>query len=173
MPTPVRPEDAFADQLEWLSHRYDPGYFLGGTLRPELRLSLGVRAKRLAAVLALGKGLGALGILVGVWIASGIPFADPWSLSSGGLSLLVARKMWTAAQADARGVGLDLGDEARRVRRTTSMIAVATCVTFVGALLAVLASAALRSLLSGELAVPVGLAVSLLIAVLLRTRGSE
>ncbi len=30
--------DSFADWREWLDHRYDPGYFLGGRIHPMFRV---------------------------------------------------------------------------------------------------------------------------------------
>ena len=56
-PSPEGPEGPFADQVEWMTHSLDPGYYLGGRVRPELRSSLGHGGKRVAAVLAFGSGV--------------------------------------------------------------------------------------------------------------------
>jgi hypothetical protein len=97
MLTPRKPEDPFADQLEWLNNRYNPGYFLGGILRPEYRLSLGSRAKRVAGVLLLASGTSLLGGAVLFMFAMGTFLTDPWALLLGPLSLLAGLKMWRSA----------------------------------------------------------------------------
>ena len=58
--------DPFAAYTEWIEHRYDPGYFLGGRIPPHLRAaSLGPRGRRLSGLmLMIGGGLPALGIAV-------------------------------------------------------------------------------------------------------------
>jgi hypothetical protein len=138
MPTPQKPDDPFADQREWLNNRYNPGYFLGGTLRPELRLSLGRRAKRVAGVLALASGVGVLGIGVGVMASTGIFVPDPWSLFVGPLSVLVGIKMWRSARAVpppadpiAQPTGdpttdPEIADQARNIGPIVGMVIVAT-----------------------------------------------
>jgi hypothetical protein len=173
MPTPLSPDDAFADQVEWLSHRYDLGYLLGGTIRPELRLSFGVRAKRLAAALALGTSVGIFSLLLTIWIGMGIPVADPLSVGTGVLSFFVARRMWKAADADASGVRLDFLEEAGRLSRTLWLVALATLLAVAATFMTVVPAGALWSLSSSELDAPVGLGLCLLVAALLKVRASK
>src|SRR5688572_5850390 len=103
--TPEKPEDPFKDQLEWLKHRYDPGHYLGGTIAPQLRLSLGRRAKRAAAVLAFLSGLG--GLALGALYAAEAGWSVPWELALGPLSLLAGLKLWMSSRAEAPVPGFD------------------------------------------------------------------
>lgn len=157
----------FADQLEWQDHRYDPGYFLGGTLRPELRLSLGPRAKRVAAVLAFGSGLGVIGFMATANAAFGVPVPDPYSLGFGGLSLLVGRKMWRAA---GREGSLDLPEETGRLYRVALMASLATALVAIGGFAAVLLVAAVKAVMKGHMAIAASF-VLILMAAALRRRG--
>ncbi len=127
MRVPEKPEDPFADQLEWLEHRYDPGHFLGGTLRPELRLSLGKRAKRVAAILAfLSGGVLAVGALMTFQMGSA---ADPWAVMLAPLSLLVGIKMWMSARPEKPAIDVDpdpdTANEGRKIGQVMGMVALA------------------------------------------------
>jgi hypothetical protein len=157
----------FADQMEWLDHRYDPGHFLGGTLRPELRLSLGPRAKRVAAVLAFGSGVGIIAFMATVNAATGVPVPDPYSLGFGGLSLLVGRKMWRAAGREA---ALDLPEETGRIYRVALLASLATALVGIGGFAAVLLVAAVKAVMKGHMAIAAS-AVLILVVVALRRRG--
>jgi hypothetical protein len=157
----------FANQMEWLDHRYDPGYFLGGTLRPELRLSLGPRAKRVAAILAFGSGAGIIALMATVNAAMDVPVPDPYSLGFGGLSLLVGRKMWRAA---GREGALDLPEETGRLYRVALMAGLATALVAIGGFAAVLLAAAVKAVMKGHMAIAASL-VLILVAVALRRRG--
>lgn len=157
----------FADQMEWLDHRYDPGHFLGGTLRPELRLSLGPRAKRVAAVLAFGSGVGIIALMATLNVATGAPVADPYSLGFGGLSLLVGRKMWRAAGREA---ALDLPEETGRIYRVALLAGLATALVAIGGFAAVLLVAAVKAVMKGHMAIAASI-VLILVAVALRRRG--
>ena len=157
----------FADQLEWQDHRYDPGYFLGGTLRPELRLSLGPRAKRVAAALAFGSGTGVIALMATVSAAMGVPVPDPLSLGFGGLSLLVGRKMWRAA---GRQAALDLPAETCWIYRVALLASLATALVALGGLAAVLLVAAVKAVMKGHMAIAASV-VLILVAVALRRRG--
>lgn len=103
---PLRdPYAPFALQLEWLANRYNPGYYLGGTIRPELRMAaLGWHAKRLAGALAFFVGVEGLAsaALLHV-VARTLP--DPWSLGFGVLNVLVGVRLWKAAGPQAPGAG--------------------------------------------------------------------
>jgi hypothetical protein len=164
LPRGLRP---FADQMEWLDHRYDPGHFLGGTLRPELRLSLGTRAKRVAAVLAFGSGAGVISLMATVNAAMGVPVPDPYSLGFGGLSLLVGRKLWRAAGREA---ALDLPEETGRIYRVALLASLATAVVALSSLAVVLLVAAVRAVMKGHMAITAS-AVLILLLVALRRRG--
>ena len=157
----------FADQLEWQDHRYDPGYFLGGTLRPELRLSLGPRAKRVAAALAFGSGMGVIGFMATVNAAMDVPVPDPYSMGFGGLSLLVGRKMWRAAGREA---ALDLPAEKGWIYRVVLLASLATALVAIGGLAAVLLVAAVKAVMKGHMGIAAGV-VLILVAVALRRRG--
>jgi len=128
MPVPVLPDDPFRDQLEWLNHRYDPGHFLGGTLRPELRLSLGREGKRMAGLLAFASGFGVLAILAALGALGHLP-PEPRSLVAGLLSVLVGRRMWKSAASGAPGAAMEAGGEGRKLGRMASMALVATLAT--------------------------------------------
>lgn len=70
------PSDPFADYLEWIEHRYDPGYYLGGNLPPHLRkASLGPRARRLAGIL-----LGIMALETLAAIAGNLGSMSQWEL---------------------------------------------------------------------------------------------
>ena len=157
----------FADQMEWLDHRYDPGYFLGGTLRPELRLSLGARAKRVAAILAFGTGAGIIVLMATLNVATGVPAPDPYSLGLGGLSLLVGRKMWRSAGQDA---ALDVPAETGRIYRVLLMASLATAVVALSGLAAVLLVAAVIAVKRGHMGIAASV-VLILVALALRRRG--
>jgi hypothetical protein len=157
----------FADQMEWLDHRYDPGHFLGGTLRPELRLSLGTRAKRAAAVLAFASGVGVIGLMAAINAAMGVPVPDPYSLGFGGLSLLVGRKLWRAAGREA---ALDVPQETGRIYRVFLLASLATVVVALSGLAAVLLVAAVAAVRRGHMAIAAS-AVLILVVVALRRRG--
>jgi len=157
----------FADQMEWLDHRYDPGHFLGGTLRPELRLSLGTRAKRVAAVLAFGSGMGVIGLTAGVNAAIGVTVADPYSLGFGGLSLLVGRKMWRAAGREA---AVDLPEETGRIYRLTLLASLATAVVALSLLAAVLLVAAVLAVMKGHMAIAASAVLVFVMVALRRSR---
>jgi hypothetical protein len=172
MPKALRPEDAFADQIEWLSHRYDPGYFLGGTIRPELRVSLGARAKRVAGVFAFASGLGILGTLVAVSIAVGMALPDPWSLSVGVLSLLAGVKLWRTAGADSGTTRVDVGAEAKRLSQAASLTSLGAVIIALASIALVTLVAAVASLLRGQVGLPVGAGVLLAMWLLHRRRGS-
>ena len=172
MPTGLEPEDAFADQVEWLNHRYDPGYFLGGTLRPELRLSLGANAKRVAGVLAFVWGLGILGILVGMWVASGCFVPEPWSLSSGILSLLVGRRMWTSARTGGAAERLNLPEEVRRFFRVVTMTLLGAGLIAVVCLAMLWLVGGLVSLFRGQVGIPTSIGILLITVFLHRARAS-
>lgn len=163
---PKRPEGPFADQLEWLDHRYDPGHFLGGTLRPELRLSLGRRAKRAAAVLAFGAGAATIALMATLTITMGF-IPEPYSWGFGVLSLLVARRMWTAADREG---ALDLPDEKERLYRVTLLVCLATVLVALGGLAAVLLAAAVAAMMKGHMGILASV-VLLLVAGALRRRG--
>lgn len=90
-------DEPFEVQLEWLDNRYNPGYFLGGTIRPELRVaSLGWHAKRFAGAFALCSGVTALAMSAVLLVATRV-LPDPWSLGLGLLYVLVGVRMWRAA----------------------------------------------------------------------------
>jgi hypothetical protein len=163
LPRGLRP---FADQMEWLDHRYDPGHFLGGTLRPELRLSLGARAKRAAAVLAFGSGAGVIALMATLTAEFGF-VPEPYSLGLGALSLLVGRKMWRAANREA---ALDLPEETGRIYRVTLLASLATAVVALSGLGVVLLAAAVRAVMKGHMAIAAS-AVLILVVVALRRRG--
>jgi hypothetical protein len=160
------PEQPFADQLEWLRHRYDPGYFLGGTLRPELRLWLGPRAKRAAAVLALGWGAGAAALFLAGLLSLGV--RDPLSFAFAVVSLHVARKLWRSAAADRP---VDTAAEAGSIRRGLVMVLLATGMAAVIGLAVfaalVLATAALR----GHAGIAAAIFVAVAVAATWRRRG--
>jgi hypothetical protein len=166
------PDDAFADQVEWLNHRYDPGYFLGGTLRPELRLSLGANAKRVAGVLAFVSGLGILGILVGMWVASGYFVPEPWSLSSGILSLLVGRRMWKSAEMDGTAGVLSLPEEVRRFLRVVAMTSLGAGLIAVACLALLWLVGGLVSLFRGQVGIPTSIGILLITVFVHRARAS-
>jgi len=110
-PLPLRYlDEPFADQLEWLDNRYNPGYFLGGTIRPELRVaSLGWHAKRLAGAFALFSAVPSL-VVAAVLLVVARMLPDPWSLGLGLLYVLTCVRMWRAAACqtpspERRGAG--------------------------------------------------------------------
>ena len=156
----------FADQLEWQDHRYDPGYFLGGTLRPELRLSLGPRAKRVAAALAFGSGMGVIAFVATLTAEFGF-VPEPYTPSLGVLNLLVGRKMWRAANREA---ALDLAEETGRIYRVTLVASLATAVVALSGLAAVLLVAGVKAVMNGHMAIAASV-VLILVAVALRRRG--
>src|SRR5262245_55795964 len=135
MPKTEDPEEPFANQLEWQRHRYDPGHFLGGTLRPEYRLSLGARAKRVAAILSLARGIGLLGRLTVMSIGYGMFLPDPFSLFLGGLTLLVGIKMWTSARAEPAGEDLDVAETRQNIGRVAGIVLVGTAIAVLAALI--------------------------------------
>ncbi len=58
--------DPIADYIEWTQNRYNPGYFLGGRIRPELRKArLSPRGRRLSAALLAIEGLMSLALSIG------------------------------------------------------------------------------------------------------------
>ncbi len=62
------PEPAWADYAEWTANRYNPGYYLGGTLVPHLRKSrLSLRARRMSAGLLAIQGTLQLLVTYGMW----------------------------------------------------------------------------------------------------------
>jgi hypothetical protein len=170
MTLPESAEGPFAVQVEWLDHRYDPGYFLGGTLRPELRLALGVRAKRLAAVLAAVEGLALLALAALTQIAAGVFMPDPFTSTVGLLSVLVGRRMWLAANADAKIGKLDVAEEGRRFSQVLAMVAIATAVFSILAIAALAAVVSATLLSRGHAGTAAALSV-LIIVVVLRAKG--
>ena len=62
--------DPIADYIEWTQNRYNPGYFLGGRIRPELRKArLSPRGRRLSAALLALQGLMSLTLSIGYLVA--------------------------------------------------------------------------------------------------------
>jgi uncharacterized membrane protein YfcA len=116
------PNTPFADQLEWLANRYNPGYFLGGTIRPELRAaSLGWHAKRVAGAFAISSGAMVLA-LASFPLAARMP-PDPWSLGLGLLSIVAGIRMWRApAIRPLRPNDSRPGDEGRLCIRVAAMV---------------------------------------------------
>ena len=161
---PKDPFAPFADQLEWLNHRYDPGHFLGGTLRPELRLSLGMRGKRTAAVLALGSGVGIIGPSALLVWPLGVP-PDPFSLGLGVLNILVARRLWSAAAVQGKA---DVVEEASRSLRVVAVVGLATSVVVVSIVATVVLIGALTAMVKGQMAIAGVVAVLFAIAALRR-----
>lgn len=167
--SPKRPEDPFADQLEWLVHRYDPGHYLGGTIRPELRQSLGSRAKRFAAVWAFVSGVGPMCLVIWLMAGSGQWLPDPWSFGAGVLGALAAVKLWKSADRDARAASLDWAEEGRRFYKVVGMVALCTLVTAVVSLILISGAAAATAIVKGRAGVFAGAGV-LVVMVLLRWR---
>lgn len=145
------PDEPFAQQLEWLNHRYDPGYYLGGNLRPELRFSMGPRAKRVAALLALGPLVGWLSISFWAAVATGQFVPEPFSFIAALFHLQVGRRLWGSAGAEAP---LDRIGEGRRLLRASGMTVLATAVAvLIGfGLLIVVGAVTALSLGHGEIA---------------------
>ena len=141
------PDGPFGLQVEWLNHRYDPGYFLGGTLRPELRSTLGSHGKGFAAVWAFSSGAALLGVTLLVAAAMRTPFLGPLILASALLRLQVGRRMWRAANANAPGGALDKMACAARLCQVAWMALVG------GAFFVLAALATLGSLVVATLAV--------------------
>jgi hypothetical protein len=169
---PEQPEDPFFDQLEWLNNRYNPGYFLGGTLVPELRLSLGRRAKRVAGLLAFTSGAGVTAVCVLMSVAFGAP-PDPWSAALGVLNLLVGLKMWRSARSEASKESLDVGDERRQLGRALGMVVLATLLVSSAAVTAVVIVAVAVALSGGATGIAAGLAVLAAIVALRGRRDSR
>ncbi len=97
---PRDPDAPFADQLEWLANRYNPGYFLGGTIRPELRVAtLGRHAKRVAGALAFVSGAGMLALLALMVVVLRLP-PDPLSTGLGVVYVLAGLRFFRAAAAE-------------------------------------------------------------------------
>jgi len=138
-PPEFDPEEPFALQLEWLANRYNPGYFLGGRIRPELHVSsLGWHAKRNAAVVAFFFGLVSLATSFAETVFIRLP-GDPWSLAFGLLSVAAGVRIWSAA--GQLGPRPEYGDpgEGRQLLRAVGlaalavvMLAIATAVALFG-----------------------------------------
>jgi hypothetical protein len=173
MPGPPTPESIFHDQLEWLSHRYDPGHYLGGTIRPELRLSLGVKAKRVAAALALVSALAALGLLLTSWIASRAFVPEPWSLSLGVLGILVARRLWTSAATDGVSSTEAIADGMGRLVRVVGMTLLAAFCVALGVLALILLYGGVVALFRGQTGVATAASLLLALALLHRWRSAQ
>jgi len=83
--------DPIANYTEWVDNRHNPGYYLGGNLKPHLRKgALGPRARRKAGPL--------LGIMAVMTIAAAIASFDP------------NEKLGSIACATARTSGHDSGN---------------------------------------------------------------
>lgn len=97
MPRGKGGQDPIGNYIEWTHHRYDPGHYLGGTIKPELRKSsLGPRATRLSGMLLLGSGLGGLVLTAFAGYSDGPGAALGFGLYAG---LLVAAgvSMWRSS----------------------------------------------------------------------------
>jgi hypothetical protein len=136
--TEFDPEQPFALQLEWLANRYNPGYFLGGTIRPELRLaSLGWHARRVAGVLALLSGAPLLLAVLVTAVVGRIP-PDPWSLGFGLLSLTAGLRMWKVARTPTPSRHVASPAEGRKLLRALALAVLGAGVVVVGCALALL-----------------------------------
>ncbi|MCU0241064.1 MAG: hypothetical protein MUF51_01420 [Vicinamibacteria bacterium] len=155
------------DQVEWLNNRYNPGYFLGGTLRPELRLAtLGWHAKRVAGALALVSGVGML--LLGVMLLVLYHVPDPWTLILGMLQFMAGIKILESA-ADQRPANDATGFvEEQAVRRIVGQMVLGVVLVAAISAAIVLAVAAIASIRTGAFGIVA--AVSVLIAIILIRR---
>jgi hypothetical protein len=154
------PEGPFADQVEWMNHRLDPGHYLGGTLRPEFRPSIGHGARRVAAVLVFLSGL----VVFGFAIAR----RDPVGLLGGLLGVLVGWRLWRFAN---RGESSwSIGDGIRLLFRVVGTTAIGAIVIalVVAALLAAVALPVL--VMHGHEDLLAVAAVLVIVAVQLRAR---
>ena len=120
-PPEFDPERPFALQLEWLANRYNPGHFLGGTIRPELRVaSLGWHGKRIAGAWVLIEGSAAL----------------PWSLPFGLLCVVAGIRMWKVATKPVPSRHIANPAEGRELRRAIALAGLGVGVVAVGSMLA-------------------------------------
>ena len=122
-PPPVQdPSAPFALQLEWLANRYNPGYFLGGTIRPELHMaSLGWHAKRSAGVLAVATGVATLAPSALMLLASRM-LPDPWSPGFGLLTVLAGVRLWRAAAPRATSAREEERPQGGKALRVAAMV---------------------------------------------------
>jgi hypothetical protein len=98
----TRHPDPISTYIEWTTHRYDPGYYLGGNPPPHLQVSLGPKARRLAGWL--------LGVVAFTSTASVMALSDlePWwgllaDASLAGLTAFAAVKMYRSGATTPRG----------------------------------------------------------------------
>jgi hypothetical protein len=130
------PEEPFALQLEWLANRYNPGHFLGGTIRPELRVaSLGWHGKRLAGALALITGFVVLLTSLAITVVGRLP-PDPWSLGFGLLSVAAGIRMWKVAKKPVPSRHVTNPAEGRQLLRAFVLAGLGVGVVAVGSMLA-------------------------------------
>lgn len=162
------PEEPFADQLEWQRHRYDPGHFLGGTLRPEYRPSLGIRAKRVVAVMLVAQGLAFLGNLVASSLVAGFLIPDPWTSSLGVISIAGGVKVWRSASRVVPPTREEANEAAGRLYRVAAMVLLAGLFTSLLVLLLVGVVGVLAAALKGYVGFVAALGVLVAVALLIR-----
>jgi hypothetical protein len=108
MPKRKPDPDPIGTYVEWVNHRYDPGYYLGGNISPFLRKStLGQNGRRLSGLYLL-----ILGIMSTVSVMSSSNASDfpIWDLAiSFGVALLIV----SAAAAMLRASTDHSHDQAR------------------------------------------------------------
>jgi hypothetical protein len=164
------PDKPFALQLEWLANRYNPGYFLGGVLRPELNVAaLGWHAKRVASVLPFSAGMALLGTSLFVAVAAGVVLPDP-SVAFGLLQVLAGVKIWRAAAAQDASGGREGAGEARKLLQAAAMVVLGVVVVSVLGIVAVAGLCVAVAVSRGQVGLGAAICVVIAIAAARRAR---
>jgi hypothetical protein len=164
------PDEPFALQLEWLANRYNPGYFLGGTLRPELNVaSLGWHAKRVAGVLPFSSGMALLGTSLFVAVAAGGVLPDP-SVAFGLLQVLAGVRIWRAAAAQDSRSGREGAGEAMKLLQAATMVVLGVVLVSVVGIVALAGLCVAVAVSRGEAGLGAAICVIIAIAAARRAR---
>ena len=98
----TRDQDLIATYTEWTEHRYDPGHYLGGNPPPHLQVSLGPKARRLAALL-----LGFIAFTSSASVIALIDLEPRWAslidASLAGLTAFAAVRMYLSGATRRQG----------------------------------------------------------------------